>query len=73
MPCVCLIVVSTKAHFPCHHLRIMHLPLFAFVCLREAAEKSSVDLPGPELRHDLEMAYQEMEVVEDEIASGKRK
>ena len=51
----------------------MHLPLFAFVCLREAAEKSSVDLPGPELRHDLEMAYQEMEVVEDEIASGKRK
>ena len=49
------------------------LTLVCFRCPREAAEGSSVDLPEPEPNRDLEMAHQEMAVVEDEFASGKRK
>ena len=45
------------------------LTLVCFRCPREAAEGSSVDLPGPELNRDVEMAL----LVDDEIARGETK
>ena len=45
VPCLCLIGVSTKAHFPCHHLWIRHLPLCASVALGRPQRSRPVKTP----------------------------